>query len=168
MITTVHNVVRLYGMPSKWCCTQFLMIVTMIITTTATIQDDFAIVRENVRKIMLWPTSDQLPAILTQAAGNLSNLDRITCQWPDLNYTTRGPENWDPVLHMFRISTMTAALTAPGVDRTRLAESKLVVECHTRSIDCLGYYADHGCGTNEFRRSDCYYQHVISCQLVDQ
>ncbi|CAF1424625.1 unnamed protein product [Rotaria sp. Silwood1] len=63
---------------------------------------------------MLWPTPDQLNATLAQAIGNLSTLDPKTCQWPDLNYSTRGPENWDPVLHMFRISTMTAALTVPG------------------------------------------------------
>jgi chondroitin AC lyase len=95
---------------------QFLIALLLIgtVIVKATKQDDFAIVRENVRKIMLWPTPDQLPAVIAQAAGNLSTLDKNTCQWPDLNYTTRGPENWDSVLHMFRISTMTTALTAPG------------------------------------------------------
>ena len=76
--------------------------------------DDLIIVRENVRRIMLWPASDQLPAVLAQATANLTALNLTTCQWTDLNYTTRGPENWDPVLHMFRIATMTAALTVPG------------------------------------------------------
>ncbi|CAF1367704.1 unnamed protein product [Adineta ricciae] len=82
--------------------------------TTAPVSDDLSIVRENVRKIMLWPSPEQLPDILAQAKANLSTLDFDTCQWPDLNYTTRGPENWDPVLHMFRIATMTAAYTVPG------------------------------------------------------
>ncbi len=104
------------------------MILIMIVTITATTEDDFAIVRENVRKIMLWPTPDQLPAILAQAAGNLSTLDRTTCQWRDLNYTTRGPENWDPILHMFRISTMTAALTVPG-GRTNDTELSSAIHC---------------------------------------
>ena len=67
-------------------------------TITATIHDDLSIVRENVRKIMLWPSPDQLSAVLAQAMTNLSALNLNTCQWPDLNYTTRGPENWDPVL----------------------------------------------------------------------
>ena len=63
---------------------------------------------------MLWPNKDQLPSILSQALGNLSVLNQTTCTWPDLDYSTRGRENWDPVLHMFRVSTMTAALTVPG------------------------------------------------------
>lgn len=98
------------------CSQKFLiaLLFTGLVTVTAAKQDDFAIVRENVRKIMLWPTLDQLPDVIAQAVGNLSALDENTCQWPDLNYSTRGPENWDPVLHMFRVSTMTAALTAPG------------------------------------------------------
>jgi chondroitin AC lyase len=93
------------------------------VTITATIRDDLSTVRDNVRKIMLWPSPDQLPAVLSQAIANLSVLDPTTCQWPDLNYLTRGPENWDPVLHMFRISTMTAALTVPGglTNNTRLS-----------------------------------------------
>ncbi|CAF1422917.1 unnamed protein product [Adineta ricciae] len=82
--------------------------------TTAPVSDDLSIVRENVRKIMLWPSPEQLSDVLAQAKANLSTLDFDTCQWPDLNYTTRGPENWDPVLHMFRIATMTAAYTVPG------------------------------------------------------
>jgi hypothetical protein len=95
------------------------------VTIAATIHDDFSSVRENVRKIMLWPSADQLPAVLAQAVANLSALDPNTCQWPDLNYSTRGPENWDPVLHMFRISTMTAALTVPGglTNDTRLSSA---------------------------------------------
>ncbi|UJR34969.1 hypothetical protein I4U23_027747 [Adineta vaga] len=94
----------------------FLLCMTFFVTSTSTasINDDFTVVRENVRKIMLWPSPDQLPEVLTQAMANLSALDMHTCQWPDLNYTTRGPENWDPVLHMFRIATMTAAYTVPG------------------------------------------------------
>ncbi|CAF1172952.1 unnamed protein product [Adineta steineri] len=85
--------------------------------------DDLSIVRENVRKIMLWPSPDQLSSVITQAMANLSTLNFDTCQWPDLNYTTRGPENWDPVLHMFRIATMTSALTAPGglINNTKLS-----------------------------------------------
>ncbi|CAF1367773.1 unnamed protein product, partial [Adineta ricciae] len=82
--------------------------------TTAPVNDDLSTVRENVRKIMLWPSPEQLSDVLVQAKANLSTLNFDTCQWPDLNYTTRGPENWDPVLHMFRIATMTAAYTAPG------------------------------------------------------
>jgi len=90
-----------------------------------TIQDDFAIVHENVLKIMLWPIPDQLPSVISQAVGNQGTLNRNTCQWPDLNYTTGGPENWDPVLHMFRISTMTAAFTAPGglINNTELSSA---------------------------------------------
>ena len=127
MITTVAHVLQLQGVVSKEYFMLCLSIIIMITTTTAKLQDDFAIVRENVRNIMLWPTSDQLSAILAQAAGNLSTLDRITCQWPDLNYTTRGPENWHPVMHMFRISTMTAALTVPG---GRINDTELVSAIH--------------------------------------
>jgi chondroitin AC lyase len=99
--------------------TRFLLLLVALMllataTIAATIHDDFSIVRENVRKIMLWPTADQLPGVISEAMANLTALDMNTCKWPDLNYSTRGPENWDPVLHMFRISTMTAALTAPG------------------------------------------------------
>ncbi|CAF1601460.1 unnamed protein product, partial [Didymodactylos carnosus] len=111
---TIMSVLQLYGSPIILGFPQFLVALVITVIATATPQDDFAIVRENVLKIMLWPTPDQLPATLAQAAANLSILDLNTCQWPDLNYTTRGPENWDPVLHMFRISTMTAALTVPG------------------------------------------------------
>lgn len=128
MVTTIRNVLQFYDSSSKRHSIQFLAILITIVTITATIQDDFAIVRENVLNIMLWPTPDQLPTILTQAAGNLSTLDRTTCLWPDLNYTTRGPENWDPVLHMFRISTMTAALTAPG-GRTNDTELSSGIHC---------------------------------------
>ncbi len=103
------------------------MVLTTIFTLTATAQDDLSIVRANVRQIMLWPTADQLPAVLAQAAGNLSTLDRTTCLWSDLNYTTRGPENWDPVLHMFRVSTMTAAFTAPG---GRANDTELLAAIH--------------------------------------
>jgi chondroitin AC lyase len=94
--------------------TALISVTALTVKTPIQIQDDFVIVRENVRQLMLWPTLDQLPAILAQAANNMSVLNRTTCRWPDLNYTTRGRENWDPVLHMFRISTMTAALTVPG------------------------------------------------------
>ena len=97
-----------------WSIHLIMILITMATVKSITIQDDLVIVREKVRRIMLWPTSDQLPDILAQAIGNLSTLDKSTCQWPGLNYTTRGPENWDPVLHMFRVSTMTAALTVPG------------------------------------------------------
>lgn len=98
------------------CWTLVLSLLSLLIISVGCTreQDDLSIVRENVRKIMLWPTIDQLNVTLTQAIANLSALDRKTCQWPDLNYSTRGPESWDPVLHMFRIATMAAALTVPG------------------------------------------------------
>ena len=97
-------------------CQQLLvaLLLTGIVGILARREDDLVIVRENVRKIMLWPTPNQLSAVVAQAAGNLSIFDNSSCQWPDLNYNTRGRENWDPVLHMFRVSTMTAALTVPG------------------------------------------------------
>ena len=98
----------------KWSIHLIMILIAIATVKSITIQDDLVIVREKVRRIMLQPTPDQLPDIVAQATGNLSTLDRSTCQWPDLNYTTRGPENWDPVLHMFRVSTMTAALTVPG------------------------------------------------------
>ena len=94
-------------------CTIILMLfVTNIIGRN--INDDFSIVREKVREIMLWPSNEQLADVKQQALANLTAIDMNTCKWPDLNYSTRGPENWDPILHMFRISTMTAALTVPG------------------------------------------------------
>ncbi|CAF1531979.1 unnamed protein product [Adineta ricciae] len=92
----------------------FCMSSVLTFATTAPVSDDLSVVRENVRKIMLWPSPEQLSDVLAQAKANLSTLDFDTCQWPDLNYTTHGPENWDPVLHMFRIATMTAAYTVPG------------------------------------------------------
>lgn len=103
-------------------CTLCLLLWTVMVFSVVSIpariesqhDDDLAIVRENVRRILLWPQPDQLPSVLAQAMANLTALNLTTCQWADLNYTTRGPENWDPVLHMFRIATMTAAFTVPG------------------------------------------------------
>ncbi len=116
---------RLQNVPSSSRFPLLLLALMLLVTVTitATIRDDLSTIRDNVRKIMLWPSPDQLPAVLSQALANLSALDPTTCQWPDLNYSTRGPENWDPVLHMFRISTMTAALTVPGglTNNTRLS-----------------------------------------------
>ena len=91
-----------------------LVILVMTVSMTTSVSDDLSIVRDNVRKILLWPSSDELPGVISQAKANLSALNLDTCKWPDLNYSTRGRENWDPVLHMFRIATMTAALTVPG------------------------------------------------------
>ena len=92
----------------------FLLFTRSIANSVSFRGNGFVTVRDNVRKIMLWPNEKQLPSVLSQALGNLSKLNPTTCTWPDLNYSTRGPENWDPILHMFRVSTMTAALTVPG------------------------------------------------------
>ena len=92
----------------------FAFVVIHLINFPVTGGDDLSIVRENVRLIMLWPTTDEVNDVIAQAIGNLSTLDRNTCRWPDLDYETRGAENWDPVLHMFRLSTMTAAFTVPN------------------------------------------------------
>lgn len=96
-------------------CIRFLLISILLIVkiTSATIDDDLSTVRDNVRKIMLWPSTEQVSSVVQQALANLTTFDFNTCKWPDLNYSTVGRENWDPVLHMFRISTMTAAFTIP-------------------------------------------------------
>jgi chondroitin AC lyase len=76
--------------------------------------DDFALIRQRVLELSIWPTSDVLN-ITVQNAINASNTLNSSCYWPDVNYTdqtVKGP--WDTEKHIFRVNMMIQAVTVSG------------------------------------------------------
>jgi hypothetical protein len=47
--------------------------------------DDIAIVRQRVLELMIWPTTQNIPSVTTNALHFASTLSS-SCYWPDINY----------------------------------------------------------------------------------
>ena len=76
--------------------------------------DDFALMRQRVLELSIWPTPDMLN-ITVENAINASSTLNSSCYWPDVNYTdqtVKGP--WDTEKHIFRVNMMIQALTVNG------------------------------------------------------
>jgi chondroitin AC lyase len=100
-------------------CTFFLLTILCFSFTLTNIisarspNDDIAIVRERVLKLMIWPSDNAIPATVQLALSYTQKLNK-TCYWPDINYYDKSIVIWNTASHMDRITTMLQALTVNG------------------------------------------------------
>jgi chondroitin AC lyase len=82
--------------------------------TLANNDPDMDTVSLRILQGQLWPPSDSLPGVATQAKALASGLN-ATCYWPNINYNDPGDRaNWLTFTHLTNVHTMVQALTTPG------------------------------------------------------
>jgi chondroitin AC lyase len=115
-------------------CTFFLLTILCFsllltsITSARSPNDDIAIIRERVLKLMIWPTDDNIPATVQRALSYTETLNR-SCYWPDINYHDKSIVLWDTAKHMDRIITMLQALTVNGSTAQNNTRMRMAVHC---------------------------------------
>ena len=95
------------------CCCCFIIVLSRSSISPSIIRDDIDTIRQRVLQLMIWPTSNEIPAVTQNALHFASTLNR-SCYWQDINYYDQNRIAWATANHVYRITTMLQALSVNG------------------------------------------------------
>ncbi|CAF3794056.1 unnamed protein product [Adineta steineri] len=75
--------------------------------------DDIAMIRQRILEMIIWPTSDNISSIVTDAIAYNEKMN-CSCYWEDINYEDKTLAVWTTEIHLTRVNIMIQALTVPG------------------------------------------------------
>jgi chondroitin AC lyase len=90
--------------------------------------DDFAIIRQRILEMELWPSKDNISNIV-ELAVLYNRTINSSCYWEDINYADRTIAVWATEEHLIRVNYMLQALTVPGSSLQNNSQLATAVHC---------------------------------------